>query len=327
MIAQTKLISDYIDGYLSDKKSAEFLLQMQKNKSLRNEFVLIKDLNSYMKGKLFSEAIETDPNFSFAETEARNDVEFFLQNGKTDKEVLEYLSVAFPEHSESIKNRIIRAEKEAELHEINELAEEWVNEFNSEGKQDFDIGGKTLKKKNNKKHPNIFRKENLKYAAIAASFALLVLLNNIFNGKPKNEQIFAEYHQSAQKITGIQIRNPEINSIIEFENAVKLFNSGQYTEAYDKFHQTAIENKNFVQALYYSGLALFESGKYSESVQVFTDVLTNFDVYHFETEWYLSLAYIKLNQMQKAVPYLNDIASQKNFYQNQAKEILLKVKK
>jgi len=327
MTAQAKLITDYIDGNLSDKKSAEFLLQIQKNKSLKNEFVLIKDLNSYMKGKLFSNTVETDSYFSLAETEAKNDIESFLQNGKTDKEVLEYLSVAFSEHPETVKNRITQAEKEAEIHGINELTEEWVSEFNSGKKQDLKIDNKSFEKDNNKKHLSVFRKENLKYAAVAASFALMLLLNNIFDGKSKNEQIFAEYHQNAQKITGTQIRNPEFNSVIEFENGVKLFNSGHYTEAYDKFHQTTIENKNFVQALFYSGLALFESEKYSESVQIFTKVLTNFDVCHFESEWYLSLAYIKLNQMQKAVPRLKDIASQKNFRQNEANEILNKIKK
>ena len=92
MLAQTKLISDYIDGCLSDKKSAEFLLQIQKNKSLKNEFVLIKDLNSFMKGKLFSETVETDPNFSLAETKAKEDVSTFLQEGKTNNEILKYLS-------------------------------------------------------------------------------------------------------------------------------------------------------------------------------------------------------------------------------------------
>jgi len=326
MLAQTKLISDYIDGCLSDKKSAEFLLQIQKNKSLKNEFVLIKDLNSFMKGKLFSETVETDPNFSLAETKAKEDVSTFLQEGKTNNEILKYLSVAFPEHSEIVKNQIEQAEQEAELYGINDLAEEWVNKFHSGKEQDFNNNNKTFEKSNNKKHITIFRKENLKYVTIAASFALILLLNNIFDGKSKNERIFAEYHQSAQKITGIQIRNPEFNSVIEFENAVKLFNTEQYTEAYDKFHHTAIENENFVQALYYSGLALFESGKYSESVQIFTEVLSKFDVYHFEAEWYLSLAYIKLNQMQKALPYLKDLALQKNSHQNEAKEILIKIK-
>ncbi|NOZ35596.1 MAG: hypothetical protein GXO80_09905 [Chlorobi bacterium] len=324
MNAQTKLISDYIDGNLSDKESAEFLLQIRKNNSLKNEFILIRDLNSYMKGKLFSKDIETNPNFSFIEAEARDDVNTFLQEGKTDKEISDYLSVAFPDRSEAVKSQIKQAEYEAELFEINDLTEKWVNELYSEQEHNSnDIPNKT---NYFSETVNIFRKENLKYIAIAASLALLLILNNVFVDKPTNERIFAEYHQSAQKLTGIQIRNPEFNTIIKFENAVKLFNSGQYSKAYDKFHQTAIENKNFVQALYYSGLALFESGKYSESVLVFNNVLTKFDIYHFEAEWYLSLAYIKLNQPQNAVPFLKDIASQKNSRHNEAGEILDKIK-
>ncbi len=325
MTAHTKLITDYIDDYLSDKESTDFLLQIKKDKSLNNDFVLIQDINLMMKGKLISEKIESDINYPEIEKAAKEDILYFSETGKTDKEILNYLAIAFPGKSESVKNQITEAEQNAKHTGINDLTEEWVNEFYLN--KELNSTEKTInpENRNREKHINMFLKKNIAYIAIAASFALLLLINNIFERKSKNERIFSEFHQQPEKLTGIQIRNADFNTSISFENAVKLFNSGNYKESYEKFHQTAIKNKNFVQASYYSGLALFEAEKYTEAVNVFTQILNDFDIYHFETEWYLSMAYIKLNKMQKAVPYLKDIASQKNLRQKDAEEILTEI--
>jgi len=334
MSAHAKLISDYIDGYLSEKETSLFLLKMLKDKSLKSDLVLMQDINSYMKGKLLSENIKYEIDFPLVEIEAREDVIRFTEEGKNDKEILNYLSIAFPDRSEKVKNQIQEAEKEISEGKVDYINEEYLNKLSAEKNKDDAVllllSRSQIKEKEEQPETHkitpYFKKHAFKYAAVAASVALLLLFNYFRNQKSPNEKIFAEYHPQAEKISGNLTRSAEYAETITFEQAVKLYNSENYDAAYKKFKQTADKNPEFVQANYYAGLALFEAGRYAESVDIFKHILTSSDLYRLETEWYLSLAYIKLNKMQKALPCLKDIASQKNLRQTKAREIIKKIK-
>ncbi|MCD4794732.1 MAG: hypothetical protein K8R54_15960 [Bacteroidales bacterium] len=340
MSEYTNKIIDYIDNNLSEDESDKFIINLDNNKELKDEFLLFQDINEYMKSKLLSESIESYDNFKQIEKEAKDDVSEFLLQGKTDNDVLDYLSLAFPGENNSVKNLIKEAEKEAEIKGINELANNWVSEYENEKEdekeQDLISYIKIVNFGENKESKDFSSIENKKikgrrrlYYWISSAAAILIIifiLNSVFNNIPKNEKIFAEYHNTPYELTGIQVRNAEQDINTVFEEATFLYKQNLYEKAFIKFNTLVSDNTNFVQALFYSGLAQFEAENYNKSALIFDKVISQFDEYEIESKWYLSLAYIKTNEFSKALPYLEDIAKQKNLYQEDAKKILKQIK-
>lgn len=327
-------IIDYIDNNLSEDESDKFIIKLDNNKDLKDEFLLFQDINEYMKSKLLSESIENDDNFKQIEKEAKEDVGGFLLQGKTDNDVLDYLSFAFPEKNNSVKNLIKEAEKEAKIKGIDELSKEWVSEYENEDEKEQDLINYIKivnlgEKKESRDFSSIGNKKikgkrKLYYwiSSAAAILIIIFLLNSVFNSTPKNEKIFAEYHNTPYELTGIQVRNAEQDINTVFEEATFLYKQNLYEKAFIKFNTLVSDNTNFVQALFYSGLAQFEAENYNKSALIFDKVISQFDEYEIESKWYLSLAYIKINEFNKALPFLNDISKQKSMYQEDAKEIL-----
>ncbi|NPA67327.1 MAG: hypothetical protein GXO50_01830 [Chlorobi bacterium] len=318
MTTHFKMISDYLDGNMTKAESVEFLMQTGKNKLLKEDFVLMSDLNSHMKGKRLVETAEDSEDLKNLEIQARKDVEDFLYNGKNDAEILSILATAFPGHSEDVSMRIREAEAEAALTGIDKAAEDWVSDFMFEsGEQKrFSLY------ENDKSRTEKFIHDKLKYAAIAAALAAPFVINNMFEGKYDNERIFSQYHGSPEKISTARIRNTDFKSDISFEKAVELYNTGKYIEAYSEFGKTLSANKNFIQAKYYSALSLFEAGKYKEAAKIFEQILNSSELYRLESEWYSALIYIKEGKTGKAIPYLKEVASQKNLHKEDAEKIL-----
>ncbi len=344
MSEYTKEIIDYIDDNITAGDSKEFIININNDKELKDEFLLIKDLNEYMKGKLLSGNIENDDNYLLIEQEAKDDVNDFLLQDKTDKEISDYLSSAFPERDKTVKNEIKKAEKEAQISNIDEIAKEWVSEFNKDEKKELKLlrlisntssdrdkflqGSSETKFRNNLNIKKVAGRKRLYFwaASVAAIFILIFLLNNVFDNTLECEKIFAEFHEKPYELIGIQVRNAEqeINTI--FEEASELYKQSSFAPAFVKFQKLATEDITFVQALFYSGLALFEDGNYKESTQIFIQVISEFDEYEIESKWYLSLTYVKNNEFNKAIPFLEDISRQKSLYQEDAKEILEQIK-
>ena len=318
MSEYTKKILNYIDNNLSEDDTDDFFFKLANNNDSRVEFRLIQELNMYMKGKLLSESIEDDDNFKQIEKEAKDDVSEFLLKGKTDNDILDYLSLVFPEKNNSVKNLIKEEEKEVKITGINKLSKEWVSKNEDEKEQNFSsIRNKKIKGR---------RRLYYWISSAAAILIIIFILNSVFDNIPKNEKIFAEYHNNPCELTGIQVRDAEQEVSSAFEEAITLYNQNLFDEAFLKFHKSATEETSFVQALFYSGLAQFEAENYSESALIFDKVISQFDEYEIESKWYISLAYIKTNEFNKAYSFLNDISKQKSMYQEDAKEILEQIK-
>lgn len=342
MSVYTEEIYNYIDKEMSENEAKEFIHRMNNDNELKEEFFMIRELNEHMKGKLTAENIKAENNTEMIEKDAREDVNEFISEGKTDKAVLDYLSKAYPENSSSVKNKIKEAEEDENIIEIEGITEGLVTDFmHDDNKEDGlyklitsvshddEPEKDTPEIKFNKKFKiDKLKSRRLFYLAssVAAIFVLVLVLNNIFDNTPKNERIFAEFHDKPMQLNSIQVRDTEHDVDIVFEEASDLYQQNKFNEAYIRFNQLVTEDSTFIQALFYSGLAKFESGKYKESIQIFKRIISKFDVYEMESKWCLALAFIKINEISKAIPYLEFLAKQKNLFQKDANRILDQIK-
>ena len=259
----TQKIINYIDNNLSKEEADKFIVDIENNKELKDEFLLVKEMNEYMNGKLISENIEADNDYKSIEKETREDVNAFINSEKDNIEVLEYLSFAFPDRDIAMTKRIQEIDEETKAAGIDKITADWVNNINDEREKDSDLLSfinSTSEKKENQTRNISFAKNTYNFrkkkeigrrrlyfwtASVAAIIILLLMLNNLFDMSPSNEKIFAEYHPQAQELMSIQVRNSEQEIKHAFNDALGKVYRGLYN-----LSQYSYERKNLYSVLF-----------------------------------------------------------------------------
>ena len=344
MSEYTTEIYKFLDNKMSVEEIDEFLIKVSHNKELKDDYLMIQRLNEHMKYKELTESFEKDVDYININKEAKEDVKDLLVNGKKDELVLSYLSTAYPENDSSVKNKIIDAEEELRTFENNEefeMSDEKLFLHEEKDPVILKLIQQSSSKKENKNKISVSSKPSRKFnisidkrikrilyiaSSVAAICFFMLLINNVFNKTSVSDKIIAKFHDQPFKLEGIQMRDHVKDTDIKFEEAVNLYKQSMFDDAYLHFQSLVSEDPDFVQALFYSGLSQFESNKYGASAEIFTEVISDFDEYNIEAKWFLSLAFIKMNKFDKAVPYLQEISEQKSIYQTDAAEILELIK-
>ena len=74
---------------------------------------------------------------------------------------------------------------------------------------------------------------------------------------------------------------------------------------------------------FYSGVAYQELGEYKQAIGSFSEVVHHGDNLLVEqSEWYIGLCYLRIDERQKALEQFRLIASRKGFYGEQSSKLL-----
>jgi len=107
--------------------------------------------------------------------------------------------------------------------------------------------------------------------------------------------------------------------------ALNLYEQGDYKAANKVFASIPAEQKSEATNFYHS-LSLLSDGEVSTAIQLLKQLETSTeDIRYVENiRWYLALAYVKADQLSKAVPYLETLQNSKHF-QHKASHVLSKL--
>ena len=112
------------------------------------------------------------------------------------------------------------------------------------------------------------------------------------------------------------------------KDALKRFNKAQYKKADALFEELIGYNSTDINALFYSALSNYYTGKPSVAIERLNMVLkSKNNVFQQEAEWYRALSYAKLEETQQAISLLIKINEKKGFYANDAAARLGELKK
>lgn len=163
------------------------------------------------------------------------------------------------------------------------------------------------------------------YIAIAAAIAILLAIGFllkyiIFTPSSINEKIFMTYYQAYPNT--LQVRSiVESNTIYE---ALQYYDNKEYFKSIALF--TEIEKNNPEYALiasFFKGIACIEIADYKNAIQALSKVSqTSNNSYTGASHWYLSLTWIKLNNLAKAKEHLKWLIENDRYYSSKAKKIL-----
>ncbi|MCK0114590.1 tetratricopeptide repeat protein [Gelidibacter sp. F63206] len=161
-------------------------------------------------------------------------------------------------------------------------------------------------------------------SAIAAIFIIAISISFFMNKGINNDRLFTSYFEPSKNVSAPIVRSETNDQLVN--EAFITYNEANYENAIALFEQAFDSTKNS-ELLFYKGNSLLALDKTKEAIEVFKTHLTYSDALTNRTHWYLALAYLKSNQLDKARQELMIfIDSEENFKKTEAKSLLKKLK-
>ncbi|MFW6371813.1 MAG: tetratricopeptide repeat protein [Bacteroidota bacterium] len=185
----------------------------------------------------------------------------------------------------------------------------------------------TVRSKHRKHLVKKFTHKYWKYAATVVLFAgvsisALFFINNHNNPDRLFEKAF---NSSKIHVSRSPVSSASNSTIVE---AMLNYHEGNYYNAIGYFEQLLKQDSDNIAVRFYLGISQMETENYNEATDEFRYILSDQDNLYIEhAEWYLSLCFMKEDEMDKAIYHLTIISQNpQNYYREDASELLKKIK-
>jgi len=209
-----------------------------------------------------------------------------------------------------------------------------INKINSEQKrilyENLEIKEKIdelSKIKKNKNSALLFYKYlNLK--GIGLYFILLIILFFVYLGVTyivnlrvlSEDDLFNKYYRPYKEDI-YKNYNYELSKIKEY------YAVGNYYGVLNEFKGSQTKDSFNIDRYFYQGLVYLELWQFQSAIENFTKILLlKNNKYSDESRWYLALCYLKLGQKMKAKGYFEEILKSQRYKNNEARQILKRLK-
>lgn len=159
---------------------------------------------------------------------------------------------------------------------------------------------------------------------LAASVALLIFVSVSSLGVTADE-LYDSYYERFEPI-GVTYRSTEERGQV-FKDALDDFRTGNAEKAIASMLSISAPGPLEEELAFYLPLAYMDNEEYTKAVSGFEDYLASHEKFVFEARWYLSLAYIQLEEKDKAREHLSELAERNSSYQKRAGELLSRLDK
>jgi len=166
------------------------------------------------------------------------------------------------------------------------------------------------------------RRNNIYWYAAASIVILMLVFSSLMQRKSHSDQeLYASYYQgyssSGMASRSALVANNGLNKALydmdkhDFHSALKCLENIPLTE------------QNGFTINYYSGIAYQQLGEYNQAINSYSKVVQHGDNLLVEqSEWYIGLCYLRIEERQKAIAQFKSIVSRKGYYRDQSSKIL-----
>jgi len=194
-----------------------------------------------------------------------------------------------------------------EVHEFREAVKKVINESSSYHSKSIELSRKLFK-----------------YPLVASIIILIGISLWHLISIVSPEKIYSNFYKPYESDLSTRSINPSTDKI---GVAYLLYQKGEYEGSYEILNNYLSKNINNQTARFYLGMNSMELGKMDKAISELKEVERDYTTpYAIHARWYLSLAYLKINEVDEAKKYLNRIIETDTFYSDQAKKILKKIK-
>lgn len=166
------------------------------------------------------------------------------------------------------------------------------------------------------------KSKSLFWYAAASVIVLMVVFTSLMRSKTySNLQLYATYYQPYK--SGESVSRSASSSTNSLNVALHEINQGNYQIALNSLNKVPVTERDGYSVNFYSGVACQELGEYTRAISSFSEVVRHGDNLLIEqSEWYIGLCYLRIDERQKALSQFQSIASRKGFYGEQSSKIL-----
>ncbi len=163
-----------------------------------------------------------------------------------------------------------------------------------------------------------------KLTGIAAAIALLIgfgtFMFNMF-GTSTTQQMYAFYFQPEKSV--LNVRSAGLNMEQTVMQGMQYYEMNKFEIAIAMFD---MEPSNLLGKLY-GGISYMELNDFDKAIDYFNSIIQHNDnLFIDQSEWYLSLCYLKTNKTAEANKLLNKIATERGVFKTKAQMLLNEMK-
>lgn len=174
------------------------------------------------------------------------------------------------------------------------------------------------------KAPALQKTARLYYAIAAVIIFGIIALPFLFTRSQLHESLFVEYFEPFPNTVPI-VRGQEADSLLQ--QAMIAYEKESYTEASKHLQNFLASAPESVVAHFYLGNVLLQIDQPALAIPHFQKVLRQKDFQLSEhAEWYLGLAYLKLQDVEHAKVIFEEINARNGIYQKQSAELFDRLK-
>jgi len=163
------------------------------------------------------------------------------------------------------------------------------------------------------------------YPYAAAIIILIGLGFFYFNAQPDPQELYAEYFEAYPNVVAPLVRENTDQGEDDMALAFRHYDAGDYAGAASLF-QTLYQRTNKDYAFFYHSVSLMAAGETNAAISALEQHDWNDPQTHqTNSHWYLGLGHLKLENKEKAVMHLQQVANSGAPLAKQAKEILQKL--
>lgn len=165
------------------------------------------------------------------------------------------------------------------------------------------------------------RKSLFWYAAASVILLMFVVTSLLRNKTYSNQQLYTSYYQPYKGLDNVSRSAVDATSSLSF--ALREIDHGNFQTALNYLDNASGVEKDGFSTHFYSGVAYQELGEYNRAITSFSEVVKHGDNLLVEqSEWYMGLCYLRIDEREKALAQFKAIVSRKGFYGEQSRRLL-----
>jgi len=175
------------------------------------------------------------------------------------------------------------------------------------------------------KRNKLIKIKRIKQFSVAAGILILIGIAGlliIFNKQNlTGNDLFAEFYSPYETIINVRLADKNIEAKIA--QAFNLYQEKKYSEALVIFNNILETEPENIFIMFYSAIADMEVGNISKAIQKLECIIADKNnLFIQQSEWYLSLCYLKINNKEKATGLLQKIIQKDGYYRAKSEELL-----
>lgn len=221
---------------------------------------------------------------------------------------------------------IHEAIKDPDLDEALKLANDTLSEYFEE-KAKSQIPGTEVAAESNTSKTSGARIKKLYRILLPLAAALLIgIFIKIVFLTPSAEDLYAKYYSQA-KLGYSNLRGDESDSHSVYALSNLYYLEKEYQKADSVLNLSGKDIMESPDYFFFNGIIKMGLGSFEEASLSFENYLDLHNEMQLETEWYLSLCYVKLNRLDQAEQILEDLNTHQNSYQGPSGKLLRDIRR